>query len=223
MKLLLLSDLHGNVAAIDALKSEMELCDAVLFAGDFARFGDVSTGLPALKALQQARLDALCVIGNCDEPSFKSEVEKCDMSCEASLVYRDGLIYAGSGGGGHFNGSTPNERDDEDMLHDLDVLLDNDNQNSTIIISHNPPKDTKCDAVTETVHAGSSCLRAFIEEHKPLAVLTGHIHEGCAVDKIGGTVIVNPGALLEGKYAVMTVQKTGGVWEVKDVELKQIA
>lgn len=222
MKLLLLSDLHGNIKAIESLKREIDTSDAVLFAGDFARFGDVSTGLPALQALQKAREDALCVIGNCDEGSFKSEVEKRDMSCEAQLVYRDGLIYSGSGGGGHFNGSTPNERDDEDMLEDLDVLKDNDNWNSTIIISHNPPKDTKCDAVTSTVHAGSALLRTFIEEKKPLAVLTGHIHEGCAIDKIGNTVIVNPGALLENKYAVMTVEKNGNAWEVTGAKLMSL-
>lgn len=221
MKILLLSDLHGNIAAMDAIKDEMAECDAVLFAGDFARFGDVSTGLPALEAMRAIRDDALCVIGNCDEASFKSEVEKCDMSCEATLVYRDGLVFAGSGGGGHFNGSTPNERDDADMMHDIDVLKDGGNMNATIIISHNPPKDTKCDAVTESVHVGSQLLRAFIEENQPLAVLTGHIHEGCAIDKIGGTVVINPGALLEGKYAVMTVEKTDGKWNVTGAELKQ--
>lgn len=217
MKVLLLSDLHGNIAALEALKEEIDTSDIVLFAGDFARFGDVSTGLPALEALHKAREDALCVIGNCDEASFKDEVEKRDMSCEAQLVYRDGLVFAGSGGGGHFNGSTPNERDDEGMLSDFDVLKDNDNWENTIIISHNPPKDTKCDAVTETLHAGSAMLRAYIAEKKPLAVITGHIHEGCAVDNIGGTVVVNPGALLEGKYAVMTV--AGGKAEV---ELKRL-
>lgn len=217
MKILLLTDLHGNVASLEALKEEIEECDVVLFAGDFARFGDVSTGLPALNALQKMREDALCVIGNCDEALFKEEVEKRDMSCEAQLVYRDGLVFAGSGGGGHFNGSTPNERDDEDMLHDFDVLQDNEDWGNTIIISHNPPKDTKCDAVNESLHAGSALLRSYIEEKKPLAVITGHIHEGCAVDKIGDTLVVNPGALLEGKYAIMTVEGGKASAELKTV------
>lgn len=223
MRILLLSDLHGNISAIEQLKAEIDSSDVVLFAGDFARFGDVSTGLPALEALQKTREDALCVIGNCDEASFKAEVEKRDMSCEGTVVWRDGLIFCGSGGGGHFNGSTPNERDDEDMMQDFDALKDNGDWGGTILISHNPPKDTKCDAVTDSVHAGSALLRAYIEDKKPLAVLTGHIHEGVAIDKIGDTVVINPGALLEGKYAAMTVEKTVGVWTVKDVTLHQLA
>lgn len=231
MKILLLSDLHGNIPMLARLKTVIDASDVVLFAGDFARFGDVSTGLPALEALQKEREDALCVIGNCDEASFKNEVEKRDMSCEAQVVWRDGLIFCGSGGGGHFNGSTPNERDDEDMMRDFDALLDNSDWSSTILISHNPPKNTKCDAVPQLaepldnsgyIHVGSLLLRTFIEEKNPLAVLTGHIHEGVAIDKIGNTVVINPGALMEGKYAVMSVEKTNGVWAIKDASLQEI-
>ncbi|MCQ2573092.1 MAG: metallophosphatase family protein, partial [Treponema sp.] len=36
MKLLLISDIHGNAEILDKLDEEFKACDAVLFAGDFA-------------------------------------------------------------------------------------------------------------------------------------------------------------------------------------------
>ena len=62
-------------------------------------------------------------------------------------------------------------------------------------------------------------MRAFIEQYKPLAVVTGHIHESVAVCKIGNTTVINPGALMEGKYGWLEVCKEGGAWQVKKAEL----
>ena len=88
---------------------------------------------------------------------------------------------------------------------------------------HNPPKDTECDKVAPAVHVGSPLLRTFIDDYKPLAVVTGHIHESFAVCKCGDTTVVNPGSLAEGKYAWLEVEKsTGGKWEVKSCTLESL-
>ena len=94
--------------------------------------------------------------------------------------------------------------------------------NNLIAIMHNPPKDTACDTVTGGAHVGSPLLRKFIEDYKPLAVVTGHIHESVGVDKIGDTTVVNPGSLAEGCYAWLTVARSGSRWEVKQVDLKKL-
>ena len=59
-------------------------------------------------------------------------------------------------------------------------------------------------------------------ETKPLALVCGHIHEGRAIDKIGETVVVNPGPLAEGNYAILEVEKIGEEWKVANVELKNL-
>jgi Icc-related predicted phosphoesterase len=46
--------------------------------------------------------------------------------------------------------------------------------------------------------AGSHSIKAFIEEHQPLLILHGHIHEspdlsGAYFDRIGETLSINPG------------------------------
>ena len=74
---------------------------------------------------------------------------------------------------------------------------------------HVPPVDTEIDkapAVSpefgyvreglgmKMIHAGSTAVRAAIEEHQPLLGLHGHIHESKGFVKIGRTLCLNPGS-----------------------------
>ena len=224
MKFLVISDLHGNLDVLDKLDEQFKNADAVLFAGDFTKFGDASTGLPALEKLKSKHDTIFSVIGNCDEPSMLEKIEEADMSVQKTLVNFEGLCFAGSGGGSKFTGETANERTDEELASDLDIITKQEaaEWNNLIAVMHNPPKDTECDKVAPTVHVGSPLLKKFIDDYKPLAVITGHIHESAAICKAGNTTVINPGALLEGKYALMQVEKKDGAWSVTGAELRQL-
>ena len=229
MKFLIISDLHGNISALEKLDGEFKAADAVLFGGDFAAFNHTETGLPAIEALCKKHDVIFSVIGNCDEPEFLKELEKRDVSVENTLAYLGGVCIAGSGGGSKFTGTTPNERTEEELLSDFSVVehasggTDKKGAwNNLILISHNPPKDTKCDAVNPALHAGSQKFRELIERLSPLAVVTGHIHEGAAIDTIGSTTIINPGALLDGKYAVMETAEKDGAMRIVFAELRTL-
>jgi Icc-related predicted phosphoesterase len=69
----------------------------------------------------------------------------------------------------------------------------------TIFISHNIPYNTQLDLVkNEEKHAnknhlGSSIARKFCEKYQPLICVGGHIHEGMGKDRIGKTLVINPG------------------------------
>ncbi len=43
-------------------------------------------------------------------------------------------------------------------------------------------------------HVGSKSVRKFEEKYQPLMGLHGHIHESYASDKLGRTIVVNPGS-----------------------------
>lgn len=222
MKLLLLSDIHGNVDNLDKIDGEFKSADAVLFAGDFSECFKTETAKPVLDKLLGKHENIFSVLGNCDDPEFINELEEADINCERTIVYHEGLAFCGSGGGSVFTGKTPNERTEEDLVSDFEICKAEELDN-LILISHNPPKDTKCDAVNESLHAGSQMFKDLITELKPVLVLTGHIHEGCAVDKIGETVLVNPGSFGEkGSYAVCEVLKQNEKWVVSDIEIKNI-
>ncbi|MBE6344511.1 MAG: serine/threonine protein phosphatase [Spirochaetaceae bacterium] len=229
MKFLVISDIHGDLAYIEKLKAIEPTFDGILFAGDFARFNEIETGLPALNKILQLHDDVYAVLGNCDEPSFIEKLEEKDISVQGTLVFRDGLVFAGSGGALKFTGTTPNERTDEELIKDLSVAVESQEEQgdgtwpNMIAIVHQPPKDTACDLITAGIHVGSPLIRNFIQEVKPLAVVTGHIHESKAVDHIGETTIINPGSLAEGCYGILEVSKLQGVWQVTKAELKELS
>ena len=230
MKILVISDIHGNTENIEKLANVFAESDFVLFAGDFAKFEHTETGKPALESLIKRHETIFSVLGNCDEENFIEELENADICTQKSMVFHDGLVIAGSGGGSKFTGTTPYERTDEELVSDfaivkesLEQIKDKDgNCSNLILIMHNPPKNTKCDMIPGDIHVGSERLRAFIEETKPLLVVTGHIHESAGIDKIGETQVINPGSLAEGKYATVEIEKSGETWKIVNSELKSL-
>ena len=230
MKILLLSDLHANNSVLEKMDSVFAEADAVIFAGDFAECFKPETGKDALHALCAKHDTIFAVLGNCDQPEFIEELEDQDICVEKTLVFHEGLAVAGSGGGTYFTGKTANERQEDEILSDFNIVLNSVKETgdaslwkNLILISHNPPKDTKCDAVNESLHAGSQLFTDFIKENQPLAVVCGHIHEGKAIDKIGESLIVNPGPLQEGNYAWLELKKEGGSWKITDSQLCRLS
>lgn len=228
MKVLILSDGHGVTSRLDELADAAKSYDMVLYGGDFAAIGKTETGLPFLERLAALHDRVFAVTGNCDESDFRETVDEYDMSVEGSLSYFSGLVLSGSGGGSKFTGLTPNERSDEDLVGDLHLVEESaadsaDSWNNLIIIAHNPPHNTKLDAIANGVHVGSPLIRSFIEARQPLLVVSGHIHESFAIDTIGFSTLVNPGSLAEGRYAVAEI--TGGngkPFAIASIELKTL-
>lgn len=230
MKFLILSDMHGDTAKVEQLAEQFAEADSVLFGGDFTKFGAPDTGKPALETLIKKHESIFAVIGNCDDIEMLDDIEKADISVEKGMVFHDGLVFAGSGGGSKFTGDTPFEREDEDLAADFAILDssagemadENGHWNNLVVIMHNPPKDTNCDLIPAGVHVGSPSLKKFIEEKQPLFVVTGHIHESAGIDTVGKTVVMNPGALFEGKYGWIEAEKKDGTWEVTKAELRTL-
>lgn len=226
MKFLVISDLHARNEVLDKMDEQFKNADGVLFAGDFAEAFNPESGEEALKLLCKKHESIFAVLGNCDNEDFLEALEAQDVCVEKTLVFHEGLAFSGAGGGTFFTGKTEFERSEEEILSDFDIVNNSIEQsgdeslwNSLILISHNPPKDTKCDAVNPELHVGSELFREYIQKNQPLAVITGHVHEGVAVDYIGDTVVMNPGSLAEGNYAWLEVEKDGENWKVVNTQL----
>lgn len=116
-------------------------------------------------------------------------------------------------------------------------------QGRVIFVGHNVPFNTKLDKISErsfkfalksldketrksvqkrksSRHYGSKMIRALISKYKPFLYLGGHMHESLGKDKIGKTVLINPGAAHEGRAAVVELDegKKGKVKSVKFVK-----
>ncbi|MGP1577042.1 MAG: metallophosphoesterase family protein [Treponema sp.] len=225
MKVLIISDGHGDVAALRQLHTHIPDPDMVLFGGDFAAFKQPETGLPFLHELTALYLPVFAVIGNCDEPSFLEEVAACGISIQNTAVQFQQFLLAGSGGGSKFTGATPNERTDEALLsdlHDAAQSAEASTARNLIIITHNPPHKTKLDKVAPLVHVGSPLIRTFIEHYQPLLAVSGHIHESYAIDRLNKTLLVNPGSLAEGRYAIAEISGSSSESLAVSAELQRL-
>lgn len=69
-------------------------------------------------------------------------------------------------------------------------------------------------------HVGSKSVREFEEKYQPLLGLHGHIHESYASDRVGRTLVVNPGSeytegILRGFILDFTKEKIERWWKVE--------
>lgn len=210
MKILAISDGHGALDNLHALKPIAENVDLILFAGDFAAFNKLETGLPFLQELRTLHKKIYAVLGNCDPPSFLKALQEHDMNVQASMQKIEDFVIIGSGGASKFTGATPNERDDVDLASDIVEHYIGKDEDNLILITHNPPRGASVDKVAPLVHVGSKLIRKFIEDRKPILAISGHIHEAYGVDKIGNTCVINPGALCDGRFAIVEIKKDNG-------------
>ncbi len=101
---------------------------------------------------------------------------------------------------------TPREESEEELEKHLDELCAQITDYEKAIFNfHVPPHGYSLDlcpklddnlvmAAEEKIHAGSIGAKHVIEKYQPLLGLHGHIHESRGAQKIGRTLIINPGS-----------------------------
>jgi len=107
--------------------------------------------------------------------------------------------------------NTPREAEEKTlwkMLEEKANLVDRE-WRKIICSFHPPPYNTKLDLAPkldknlrpvysfgelEKENVGSKSVRKFFEKYNPLIGLHGHIHESPGYDKVGGTLVFNPGS-----------------------------
>ncbi len=83
-----------------------------------------------------------------------------------------------------------------------------------IFVTHDPPYGTKLDILKKDLdkmnrykHIGDDIYTKFDKKFQPLVHICSHMHENQGYDKIGKTLVVNSGALLESKFALLELKK----------------
>lgn len=139
------------------------------------------------------------------------------------------LIFIGAYGG-TFPGKvkSKNYKKYRKILDKLFIKFKRENEAQKLIfVSHNVPYETKIDQITakgahkkvKGKHYGSKLIRRIIEKYQPTLYIGGHIHEGIGMDKLGKSILLNPGSAKEGRFAIINFnEKT----EKFNVKLKKI-
>lgn len=208
MRALVLSDFHGwkkaSFKTVDIVKrSRSEL---IVICGDITNFGTTEQAKALLSPITRLNLPILYVPGNCDLPSLLEAKIEGAQNIHGSCARIDNLVFLGVGGSPLSPLNTPLEFPEEEIVALLSSgLAECSMKERLVLVSHTPPSNTKLDLAFFGEHIGSVGVRRFVEEKKPLAVFCGHVHEARGIDKIDGTVILNPGPARHGYYAVADV------------------
>lgn len=242
MKILALSDLHGEIAVLDKLASKIKDIkpDLITFTGDVVKGkarGDEwlkardegrrpRTDLPEIKSeekedlafyhkfysfLDQFKTLVVTVPGNMDATkeryfrvALESETTYENVKFIHGKLIKFGRSFVIAGFGGEIT-----EKDSENFfvqmyprweaefgLSDLNYL-----DQDRILLFHNPPIDTV--DLDQGQHIGNQAINDLIKTYRPKFAFCGHAHRCQASMELADTLVVNPGALKFGNYAVV--------------------
>jgi uncharacterized protein len=189
MKVLLFSDIHGDVRALERLVAEA--ADIYISAGDLSNFGKMldrcgevmqplgerAWMLPGNHETEKQNAEFCARFGFTD---FHRQIRKIGSSTWAGLGYSNITPF-----------NTPGEYTEDEISA---ALCEFDGLRSLHLVVHFPPLDTKLDEFAPGKHAGSGALRAWVEREKPATLFCGHIHETAGrTDTLGPTRCLNVG------------------------------
>lgn len=219
MRILLVSDIHGNMDALEQLEETAARADLIVVVGDITHFGGVRDAAGVIEGLLHFNPRLAAVAGNCDNRQIEDYLAAEGLLLDHRGKDIDGIRFIGLSGALPGPVSTPYETS-EDGLADL-LAGTQDGPECTVLISHQPPYKTIADRVMKVKHVGSRSVRAWIDRNSPQLVVCGHIHESFGSGRQGGSLIVNPGALKDGRYALADLDPANCSVQVELKELER--
>ena len=191
MKLLLFSDLHGDVDAARRLVTLAADADVIVGAGDF---GNAHHGVAdCVPVLAQIAAPAIVVPGN--NETFEELVEACLTWATATVLHGTcvtvaGVTFFGIGGGIPV---TPFGGWSYDFAESEGAVLLGDCPPGAVLVSHSPPRGV-ADVSSSGRSLGSEAVRDAVIRTRPRLVVCGHIHASAGQTRfLGATPVVNAG------------------------------
>ena len=201
VRLVCFGDIHMALGAIDRLAGELGTADVAILTGDLTTFGDPPDAERVVSAVRAHCPSVLAVTGNLDMPWVIDAFRTAGISLHGESRRFGSLGVFGCGGSNITPMDTPTELEEDEIRSVLErghaSVADAPRR---LMICHTPPFDTRLDRLVNGTPVGSPAVRAFIEAYRPDVAVVGHIHEGRGIDRVGETVVVNPGALRDGGY-----------------------
>jgi hypothetical protein len=189
LKLLIFSDIHNDWKTLERLLARE--ADFYIAAGDQVTW---SKGLDRCGEILKSRGDKVYVLpGN-----HESAAQIADLCARYGLHDFHGRHMqvgrwqvAGLGYSSPTPFNTPGEYTEPQLAERLQRFAD---LSPLVLICHAPPYGTALDQIRPGLHAGSTSVRDFIQQHQPEHFFCGHIHEaqGVAIE-IGKTRARNVG------------------------------
>lgn len=192
MLILHFSDLHCSTRNLERLLLQPAVRDVkvVVFTGD------AECDSETVEILLRTGKRVFFVPGNMDDVAIAKEFDGKGMNIDSRAVDYEGYLFAGVGGLSYVSSIAALR----EKLRKLDFA------NRLVLISHHPPRNGVTDVTFFGTSAGLVELRALVLEFKPIVSLHGHIHEAPGFTRLGETLVVNPGPLKYGRYALVDLR-----------------
>jgi uncharacterized protein len=209
MRIIAFGDIHMECAGIEKITG-LSKADLVIITGDFTNFGGKKDASTILDVIRRINPKIYAVLGNMDKASVGNYLDELGINIHGKGFVLGDLGIFGVGGSNPTPFNTPTEFFEEE----LGDIVNKAYQYVTkapikVLVSHTPPFNTATDLIGSGVHVGSTAIRKFIEEKQPDFCFTGHIHESRGEDRIGRTLILNPGMLKDPGWIELNRQDDG--------------
>ena len=189
MKVLLFSDIHHDLRALEALM--VKPADLYIAVGDLTNWG---RGLEECGRIMKPQRDKVWVLPGNHE-SARQIAEFCaafgfrDFHEKAWQVGRYWIAGLGYSNPTPFN--TPCEYSEAELAKRLEKFA---GRAPLVLVCHCPPVGTDLDRIGSNRYGGSSAVKSFLDQHPPDYFFCGHIHECGGVEtRFGKTRAVNLG------------------------------
>lgn len=193
MKILIFSDIHGDVHTLKSIVAQP--ADLYIAAGDLATFGrglercgqalePLGERLWVLPGNHETHDDTRALCEKFGFVDFHRQVRALESAKGATQ-------WAGLGYSNITPFKTPGEYSEEEIAKALAAF---DGLKPLYLVVHFPPLDTKLDEYAPGQHAGSPALREWVLREQPVRLFCGHIHETAGLtDRLGATECINVG------------------------------
>lgn len=212
MKILAISDIHGEPRFIDEASGLINDADLIAICGDISHTGKVDSVELILGEIEKINRSIIAVHGNWDRPEIHDLLRERGYSLHGSGKVIKGLGFFGVGGSTPTPMKTPSEFSEEEILDFLksgyQAIKDIETR---ILLSHTPPHHTR-DKTFLGLRGGSHSVKDFIKEHEIDLCLCGHIHEASGTEQINNCIVVNPGSFKKGKYCTVDISDNGPIF-----------
>jgi Icc-related predicted phosphoesterase len=206
VKLLCISDIHGEAVGLEELLSGSEPVDIVIVAGDITHLGGRAEAQAVLAPILASRARLVTVAGNMDREGAREYIGELGVDLHARGVVIDGIGFIGLGGGTPSPFGTPWELEDAEAERCLAAgLAGTTGAAFRVLVSHAPPRGTELDRGFARQHLGSRPVRNFLLAGSVNLCICGHIHESAGEDTVGSAACVNLGPFKNGNYAFITI------------------
>jgi Icc-related predicted phosphoesterase len=205
MKIMAFGDIHEYLHTLSYLSVALRQADLILISGDMTRWRGPETASKVLEAIKQHNTNILAQVGNTDSWEINHYLEHLGINLHAQGHRYGDLGIFGVGGSNATPFYTPTEFSEEEIAAYLEVGYEMiKDAPRKILVAHCPPYQTAIDRIYPGYHVGSTSVRQFIETYQPDMCISGHIHEAPGEDRIGKTLLFNPGMLAQGGHVLVT-------------------